>query len=223
MKNAKLSTDRPEQWGEADDAPPSRHGRGGKTAVETQGGNANTSSAAKQHFLKHCSSSWTKRGSILRTLLLTAPRSRFSISFFFFFVLTCFLSKHALPLSPEQYFTLVSRSAAKELLVVQRSAYLFRITSPPNASLLLQSTRLKSSHKPSSPPNRSNAVLNFNFKCNIFYLYFILILFLVCFSYDFLWEKQLELCINFVRWKNCITKAKVELQCKLWRTYSLIN
>lgn len=103
-------------------------------------------------------------------------------------------------------------------------AYLFRNNSltlfcpPPKHSVK------KLSLPPYFPPNRSNAVLNLNFKCNIFYLYFILILFLVCFTYDFFYgKKQLELCINFVRKKKSITQAKVELQCKLRRTFSLIN
>lgn len=75
------------------------------------------------NIVAHCG---LKRGSILRTLLLTVPP--LSVLDFFSFVLTCFLSKHALPLSREQYFTLVSRSAAKKLVVVQRFAYLFRLT-----------------------------------------------------------------------------------------------
>lgn len=55
----------------------------------------------------------------------------------FLYSFTCFfyaLKQHALPLSPKQYFILVSRSAAKKLVGVQRFAYLFRIT-PPSASL----------------------------------------------------------------------------------------
>lgn len=78
-------------------------------------------SAAKQHFLKHRSSSWTKRGSILRTLLLTvrdldSSRLFFVLIHLFFYA----LEQHALPPPPEQYFTLVSQSAAEKSLLLYK-------------------------------------------------------------------------------------------------------
>lgn len=118
--------------------------RGGKTAVETTGGNANTFSAAKQRFLNIVAHCGLNGLSILRTLLLTVHNLNFLYSF------TCFfyaLEQHALPVSPQQYFTLVSWSMAKSLLLYKDlPIYLEEL--PQHSSVLIQSTRLKGSHFP---------------------------------------------------------------------------
>lgn len=118
--------------------------RGGETAVETQAENANTFSAAKQRFLKHCSSLWTKRIKHSQDIAFDSSQSPLLYSFICFFYA---LEQHALPLSPEQYFTRVSRSAAKSLLLYKDlPIYLEEL--PEHSSVLFQSTRLKGSHFP---------------------------------------------------------------------------
>lgn len=61
--------------------------RGGKTAVETTGGNANTFSAVKQRFLNIVAHCGLNGLSILRTLLLTVHNLDFLYSFTCFSVL----------------------------------------------------------------------------------------------------------------------------------------
>lgn len=116
--------------------------RGGKTAVETRGGNANTFSAAKQRFLKHCSSLWTKRIKHSQDIAFDSSQSPLFVLIHLFFYA---LEQHALPLSPEQYFTLVS---AAESLLLYKDLPIYLEELPEHSSVLFQSTRLKGSHFP---------------------------------------------------------------------------
>ena len=133
---------------------------------------------AKQHFLYHCSSWWTSRGSVLRTLPRQVSGSCFFLHTLAVVVFFSSFFKNVLRFPTCTPLVLLSnaREAArvtvrgqkkKKLLhVVQRFAYLFRLTgwmlqhtpSPP------QSTRLKAL----TPLNhQTGPMLSWTFKCNI--------------------------------------------------------
>lgn len=67
-------------------------------------------SSVSLNIVAHCGPNGL---SILRTSLLTVHNLHFCTHHLFFYA----LEQHALPLSPEQYFTRVSRSAAESLLL----------------------------------------------------------------------------------------------------------